>query len=63
MHSADWKLLAFILPVLGAACGTAGGAPAGSAAADAAAKVYIAPGQKDEFYAFMSGGFSGNVTV
>lgn len=33
------------------------------AATDAAAKVYIAPGQYDEFYAFLSGGFSGNVTV
>ncbi len=26
-------------------------------------KIYIAPGEKDEFYWFMSGGFSGNVTV
>src|SRR6185437_13476808 len=31
--------------------------------ADAASRVYIAPGQKDEFYAFMSGGFSGQVSV
>ena len=31
--------------------------------ADAASKVYVAPGDYDEFYAFMSGGFSGNVTV
>ncbi|MBL8987692.1 MAG: Sec-dependent nitrous-oxide reductase [Gemmatimonadetes bacterium] len=30
---------------------------------DAASKVYVAPGQYDEFYAFMSGGFSGHVTV
>ena len=30
---------------------------------DAAAKVYVAPGSKDEFYAFMSGGFSGQVSV
>ncbi|HEV8453936.1 MAG TPA: Sec-dependent nitrous-oxide reductase [Gemmatimonadales bacterium] len=37
-------------------------APLG-AATDAAARVYIAPGQYDELYAFMSGGFSGNVTV
>jgi nitrous-oxide reductase len=33
------------------------------AATDAAAKVYVAPGQKDEFYMFASGGFSGNVAV
>jgi len=30
---------------------------------DAAKKVYVAPGDKDEFYAFMSGGFSGHVSV
>ena len=37
--------------------------PGGLAADDAAAKVYLAPGQKDEFYMFASGGFSGNVGV
>ena len=31
--------------------------------ADAASAVYVAPGEYDEFYAFMSGGFSGNLTV
>ena len=35
----------------------------GPAMADAASAVYVAPGEYDEFYAFMSGGFSGNVTV
>lgn len=30
---------------------------------DAAQAVYVAPGEYDEFYAFMSGGFSGNLTV
>ncbi len=30
---------------------------------DAASAVYVPPGEYDEFYAFMSGGFSGNVTV
>lgn len=30
---------------------------------DAAQKVYIPPGQYDEFYAFLSGGFSGQLTV
>lgn len=30
---------------------------------DAAQKVYVAPGQQDEFYAFMSGGFSGQLSV
>ncbi len=44
-----------------AGCGSQG-TPIGSAG-DAASKVYVAPGQYDEFYAFMSGGFSGHVTV
>ena len=30
---------------------------------DAAAKVYVAPGEYDEFYNFVSGGFNGNVSV
>src|ERR1041385_4577799 len=30
---------------------------------DAASKVYIAPGQYDEFYSFLSGGFSGQIAV
>ena len=29
----------------------------------AAEAVYVPPGEYDEFYAFMSGGFSGNLTV
>jgi len=41
------------------------GAGAGGAAvdADAARAVYVAPGEHDELYAFMSGGFSGNLSV
>lgn len=42
------------------ACRTAG---LQSGAGDAASQVYVAPGEHDEFYAFMSGGFSGNMTV
>ncbi len=32
-------------------------------AAEAAQKVYVAPGQHDEFYIFFSGGFSGQISV
>jgi len=35
----------------------------GALASSAAEKVYVAPGEQDEFYAFMSGGYSGNLTV
>jgi nitrous-oxide reductase len=32
-------------------------------ASDAASRVYVAPGAQDEFYTFMSGGFSGQIAV
>lgn len=35
----------------------------GALGGNAASEVYIAPGEKDTFYAFMSGGFSGQITV
>jgi len=34
-----------------------------SLSSDVASQVYVPPGEHDEFYAFMSGGFSGQVTV
>lgn len=34
-----------------------------SVSGDASSRVYVAPGSYDEFYAFMSGGFSGQLTV
>ena len=35
----------------------------GALGSDVASKVYVAPGQYDEFYAFVSGGFSGQISV
>ncbi len=35
----------------------------GALSSNAAEKVYVAPGEQDEFYAFLSGGYSGNLTV
>ena len=43
------------------ACGATDGPAVGGG--DPASEVYVAPGEYDQFYAFMSGGFSGNVTV
>jgi nitrous-oxide reductase len=43
--------------------GGSGGAVGAGDLASAAQAVYVAPGSYDEFYAFMSGGFSGNLTV
>ncbi|HEX6252346.1 MAG TPA: Sec-dependent nitrous-oxide reductase, partial [Gemmatimonadaceae bacterium] len=45
------------------ACQSGGRGAQTMSAADAASAVYVAPGEYDEFYAFMSGGFSGNLTV
>ena len=46
-------------------CGNNNGQKSSSGAlnSSAAEKVYVAPGEHDEFYAFMSGGYSGNLTV
>ena len=41
----------------------AGSSSKGALASTAAEKVYVAPGEHDEFYAFLSGGYSGNLTV
>jgi len=47
--------------LLGSAC--AGPATPAGGTGDAASRVYVAPGQYDEFYMFTSGGFSGQVSV
>jgi len=54
-----------VLSVVFSSCGN-GGAKKGSQGAlssSAAEKVYVAPGEHDEFYAFLSGGFSGQLAV
>ena len=45
------------------AAGCGGGASPAADVGDAAQRVYVAPGQYDEFYFFASGGFSGQVAV
>lgn len=52
-----------VLGVLGYLAAGCLSASTTSGSDDAASKVYVPPGSHDEFYAFMSGGFSGNVTV
>ncbi|APQ16066.1 Sec-dependent nitrous-oxide reductase [Maribacter hydrothermalis] len=46
-------------------CGNQNGESSSNSAlaSNNAEKVYVAPGEQDEFYAFMSGGYSGNLTV
>ncbi|MCK0144758.1 Sec-dependent nitrous-oxide reductase [Arenibacter sp. F26102] len=43
--------------------GNQGKGSSGALNSSNAEKVYVAPGEHDEFYAFMSGGYSGNLTV
>jgi nitrous-oxide reductase len=43
--------------------GNSGGGAAAGVDADAASKVYVAPGKHDELYSFLSGGFNGQVSV
>jgi nitrous-oxide reductase len=59
------NLIVFSLTlVLMASCGgDKNGSKGPLGAGDAAQKVYVAPGEYDEFYAFLSGGFSGQVSV
>lgn len=49
--------------LLFAGCNQQGKSSNGVLASSAAEKVYVAPGEHDEFYAFVSGGFSGQLSV
>jgi len=65
MRSAAARVLPALVAIGSVACGGGGGAGGGAAAGsgEAAQRVYVAPGSYDEFYSFMSGGFSGQVSV
>ena len=62
------KIYSHLIASLGTAlllisCGQQNKSSNGALSSSAAEKVYVAPGEQDEFYAFMSGGYSGNLTV
>ncbi|MFX0555283.1 Sec-dependent nitrous-oxide reductase [Maribacter sp. CXY002] len=66
MKNYRYQLIALLGSILIlASCGNQNGkGDSGSAlSSNNAEKVYVAPGEQDEFYAFLSGGFSGNLTV
>ncbi len=52
-----------ITALLLTSCNRQGKSSNGALASSAAEKVYVAPGEHDEFYAFISGGFSGQLSV
>ncbi len=59
-----WSTLCLILTgLVFTLVGCGGGDQQLGGTSAAAAKVYVPPGEYDEFYGFFSGGFSGNVTV
>ena len=44
-------------------CGTSDGNQGGALKSDMASRSFVPPGELDEFYAFVSGGFSGQLSV
>ncbi|NNL33322.1 MAG: Sec-dependent nitrous-oxide reductase [Flavobacteriaceae bacterium] len=52
-----------VMATLLVGCNNTGSKSNGALSSSAAEKVYVAPGEQDEFYAFLSGGYSGNLTV
>ncbi|MDO5607576.1 MAG: Sec-dependent nitrous-oxide reductase [Capnocytophaga sp.] len=60
IRTLGFSLLAAVLAV---GCGNNEGNKKGALGSNAAEKVYVAPGEYDEFYAFVSGGFSGQLAV
>lgn len=56
-------LTIFVLTILSIIIYNCSGSGGSGDFSDAADKVYVAPGSYDQFYAFMSGGFSGQVAV
>ena len=59
------KLIVAVLIILVtfSSCNNTSKSNAGALSSNAAQKVYVAPGEHDEFYAFVSGGFSGQLAV
>lgn len=49
--------------ILLAGCGKKDGSTTLSLSEDAASKVFVPPGKHDEFYSFISGGFSGQLAI
>ncbi len=63
MKKINLILSALIIAGLFTSCGGDQNKKSGAFAKNAAERVYVAPGEHDEFYAFMSGGFSGQMSV
>ena len=64
-HMRTLKFLSImaVAGLLAISCNNGGQSGAISSSGDAASRVYVPPGQYDEFYSFLSGGFSGQLSV
>jgi nitrous-oxide reductase len=62
-RAGTWTMLAGAVAAVAALSVYCAQKPAGTVMNSGAEKVYVAPGTYDDFYAFMSGGFSGQVGV
>ncbi len=56
-------LLIACMAFIATSCNQGGDSSNGALSSNIAEKVYVAPGERDEQYAFLSGGYSGNLTV
>jgi nitrous-oxide reductase len=63
MKKINLILSTLIIAGLFVSCGGDQNKRSGAFAKNAAERVYVAPGEHDEFYAFLSGGFSGQMSV
>lgn len=64
MNKLNSILSTFILAMIMVSCGSdQTGKQSGALSGNAAERVYVAPGDHDEFYGFFSGGFSGQLSV
>ena len=65
MKNIRYSMLALLgLVMVFTSCGDQGKKSSnGALSSNNAEKVYVAPGEQDEYYAFLSGGYSGNLTV
>src|SRR5210317_1338004 len=63
MKSKLLTIITLAISFLWLGCGNNNNNNAGALSGNVAEKVYVAPGEHDEFYAFISGGFSGQLSV
>ncbi|MCP4122660.1 MAG: Sec-dependent nitrous-oxide reductase [Bacteroidetes bacterium] len=62
-HIFKTLLFAVAVAMIMPACTSGGSDTGGALGSDVASQVYVKPGDHDEFYAFISGGFSGQLAV